>query len=89
VGGDRSAFDAMAADNTVLGAPQIADDVAWAVSFLCDAVEVATVVDLLGMGFAMRKLVQRYEVPGEMFGVAVSRLLLALLETRGGRTGRR
>jgi AcrR family transcriptional regulator len=43
------------------------------------AEELATVVDLLGMGFAMRKLLQPDEVPDEMFGVALNRILQALL----------
>jgi NAD(P)-dependent dehydrogenase (short-subunit alcohol dehydrogenase family) len=34
--GDRSAFAAMAAENTALGEPQTGDDIACAVSFLCD-----------------------------------------------------
>jgi AcrR family transcriptional regulator len=43
------------------------------------ATELATVVDLLGMGFAMRKLLQPDEVPDEMFGVALNRIVQALL----------
>lgn len=36
VRGDRSTFDAMTLDRTALGAPQTPDDIAQAVSFLCD-----------------------------------------------------
>jgi AcrR family transcriptional regulator len=43
------------------------------------AAELATVVDLLGMGFAMRKLLQPDDVPDEMFGVALNRIVQALL----------
>lgn len=44
--------------------------------------ELAIVVDLLGMGFAMRKLLQPDEVPDEMFGVALNRIVQALLASR-------
>ena len=41
--------------------------------------ELATVVDVLGMGFAMRKLLQPDEVPDEMFGIALNRIMQAML----------
>ena len=43
------------------------------------AQELATVIDLLGMGFAMRKLLQPDEAPDDMFGVALNRILQAQL----------
>lgn len=47
VGGDRGAFDQLAAGSTALGAPQSADDVACAVAFLCDPVRAAQVTGLV------------------------------------------
>ena len=48
--------------------------------------ELATVVDVLGMGFAMRKLLQPDEVPDEMFGVALNHIIQAMLASRDPHT---
>jgi AcrR family transcriptional regulator len=46
------------------------------------AQELATVVDLLGTGFAMRKLLQPDEVPDDMLGVTLNRILQAVMASR-------
>lgn len=43
VRGDRASFDAMASDRTATGTEQTGDDIAHAVSFLCDPVRAAQV----------------------------------------------
>lgn len=55
----------------------------WCVDLPDDlAQELATVIDLLGTGFAMRKLLQPDEVPDDMLGVTLNRILQAVMASR-------